>query len=225
MKKKIIACEMMKEELLAVSCDDDTVEFDFISTGLHAEPLKLNATLQNRLDESVGYEHIVLCFGYCGGGAKNLQNGDYMLSVPKVHDCLAIMLGSQKNFNKVRDEEAGTLYFSRGWLQFFEESTSGLLPGSEILFEKYGEEKGKSLIKRMYAGYKRALCIMNEGDNKEALMEKTNHYSQLLSLTSAAIDGTVTYYNKIVNGPYEEAYFFNIKPKGILEEMLFLKME
>lgn len=41
MTVKLIACEVMKEELLAIKTQCD-IEFEFISMGLHLHPEKLN---------------------------------------------------------------------------------------------------------------------------------------------------------------------------------------
>ncbi len=67
---KIIACEVMKEELLA-SVAGDGPDFEFVPQGLHSHPEKLNIELQNMLDNTRGYSRVVLAFGLCGGGAES----------------------------------------------------------------------------------------------------------------------------------------------------------
>ncbi|HBS58739.1 MAG TPA: hypothetical protein DEA44_05685, partial [Firmicutes bacterium] len=68
MTVKIIACEVMKEELLAIA-PRQPVEYEFVSMGLHLHPPKLHRYLQEILDRARGYAQIVLAFGLCGGGA------------------------------------------------------------------------------------------------------------------------------------------------------------
>jgi hypothetical protein len=70
MRTKIIACEVMKDEILSVPgmCDMD---ISFITMGLHHNPGKLNVELQRQLDSLEGYTHIVLAFGLCGGAAEH----------------------------------------------------------------------------------------------------------------------------------------------------------
>lgn len=114
MTLKIIACEVMKEELLAVASGRN-VEFEFLPQGRHDYPEKLGQELQTILGGLTGYSHVVLAFGLCGGAAKNLQTGDFRLTIPRVHDCIPLLLGSQASFEKHRLEEIGTLYMSCGW--------------------------------------------------------------------------------------------------------------
>lgn len=106
---KIVACEVMKEELLSIAAGD-TTDLEFLPQGLHTHPEKLNKELQRLLDESEGYERVVLAFGLCGGGAKDLKAGDFVLTVPRVHDCISLLLGSKKIYDGVRKKEPGTLY-------------------------------------------------------------------------------------------------------------------
>lgn len=96
---RIIACEVMKEELLAVT-PATKVEFQFISMGLHIYPEKLGAELQHMLDGSKGYERVVLAFGLCGGAARNLKTVDFILTIPRVHDCIPILLGSNERLKR-----------------------------------------------------------------------------------------------------------------------------
>jgi len=114
MPVKIIACEVMKEELLTVAHSTD-VEFQFISMGLHRYPDKLRAELQNLLDATVGYSRVVLAFGLCGGAARNLKPSGFTLTIPRVHDCIPLLLGSRERFDRLAHEEKGTFYYTRGW--------------------------------------------------------------------------------------------------------------
>src|SRR5690348_11494835 len=116
MRIKIIACEVMKEELLAVQSAEN-LEYEFISMGLHTYPEKLRKELQKILDESVGYSRVILAFGLCGGAAKNLKASNFILTIPRVHDCIPIFLGSKERFEKLRKEEKGTFYHTCGWVE------------------------------------------------------------------------------------------------------------
>ena len=66
MRLKVIACEVMKEELLAAAADT-ALDFEFVTQGLHSHPEKLNVELQKMLDGTAGYSRVVLAFGLCGG--------------------------------------------------------------------------------------------------------------------------------------------------------------
>ena len=143
MRLKVIACEVMKEELLAAAAGN-APDFEFVPQGLHAHPEKLNEELQRLLDDTTGYSRVVLAFGLCGGGAKNLRAGDFTLTIPRVHDCIAVLLGSRKAFDVVRREEPGTLYLSAGWVR----GEAPIISEYGRTVAKYGEARAVSLLKR-----------------------------------------------------------------------------
>lgn len=91
---KIIACEVMKEELLGITSKSH-VEYEFIPMKLHLYPQKLHKELQDILDHSSGYLKFIMAFGLCGGATKNFKATDSPLIIPRVHDCLPLLLVSK----------------------------------------------------------------------------------------------------------------------------------
>jgi hypothetical protein len=154
MTVKIIACEVMKDELLAIKSDEH-VEYEFISMGLHLYPKKLHKELQNILDRSLGYSKIILAFGLCGGAARSIKSSDSPLIIPRVHDCLPILLGSKKIYEYFSNEEKGTFYLTGGWMI----TEKNILSEHQRICEKYGEKKALSILSRMYDSYKKVLFI------------------------------------------------------------------
>jgi hypothetical protein len=73
MRTKIIAFEVMKDEILSVPgmCNMD---ISFITMRLHLNSGKLNVELQRQLDFLDGYTHIVLPFGLCGGAERTFKS-------------------------------------------------------------------------------------------------------------------------------------------------------
>lgn len=225
MTVKIIACEVMREELLAVT-PTQVVEFEFISIGLHVYPEKLRVELQKLLDESRGFERVVLAFGLCGGAVKALYSLAQPLTIPRVHDCIPVLLGSKESFDHLRREETGTLYHTCGWMK----GMKGVLGDKSILSdyrricEKYGEKKTNSILKRMYDGYRRVLFIHTGHPEEETYKGRSLEIARLLNLRHDEMEGESTYIEKIVNGPYTEQDFITIAPGDSLEEDYFLTL-
>lgn len=216
MTLKIIACEVMKEELLAVAAGRN-IEFEFISMGLHLHPEKLGIELQRILDSLTGYSRVVLAFGLCGGAAKNLRAGDFILTIPRVHDCIPLLLGSKTCFAKHRLEEIGTLYLSCGWMN----GEKSIMSEYSRITEKYGEKKAVSVFGRMYSSYQRVLFIRTDNPEEERYLRRSQEISQVLKLQHHITQGDFTFIRKIVNGPWQEDDFITIEPWGILDEELF----
>ena len=217
MTLKIIACEVMKEELLTVASGCN-IEFEFLPQGRHNYPEKLGQELQNILDGLTGYSQVILAFGLCGGAAKNLQTGDFTLTIPRVHDCIPLLLGSQASFEKHRLEETGTLYMSCGWTN----SEGSIVAEYNRTFEKYGEKKTTRIFDMMYSAYKRVLFIRTGIPNEEKYLQRSREIGQLLKLDHQITQGNLTYIEKLVNGPWGEEDFINIPPHGLIDESNFM---
>ena len=141
MTLKIIACEVMKEELLRIPCHQP-VDYEFVSMGLHLHPDKLRLELQRLLDSAQGYEAVVLAFGLCGGAARDLQSPHAPLIIPRVHDCIPLLLGSQEAFRCCSAEETGTFYLSCGWIL----TERNILSEHRRVREKFGEKKAAAIL-------------------------------------------------------------------------------
>lgn len=220
MTVKIIACEVMKDELLAITPTQD-VHFDFLPMALHSKPENLNLELQKRLNESKGYVRVVLGFGLCGGGAKNLKASHCILTIPRVHDCIPLILGTRHQFDELRKEEAGTLYHTRGWLEGYNGDRT-ILPDFQKTCEKYGEKKAAYLFKRIYEGYTRVLFIQIGHPRESSLRLQSMETAKKLDLKYQEVSGSMAYFEKIINGPYDDNNFVNIPVNERVDELSFV---
>ena len=216
MTVKIIACEVMKEELLGI-IPKDHVEYEFIPMKLHLYPHKLHKELQDILDGSLGYSKIIMAFGLCGGAIKNLKATDSPLIIPRVHDCLPLLLGSKTAYQELAKEEIGTFYLSCGWMI----SEKNILSSHQRVLEKYGEKKALRVLERTYDSYKKVLFIHTGCAEEEPAIQQAKEIATLLKLRYDTVQGNKSYLEKIVNGPWEEDDFAHIPPFEAIEEELF----
>lgn len=224
---KVIACEVVKEEMLGLA-DGDAPDFEFVPQGLHNHPEKLNAELQSMLDTTPGYSRrgyshrgysrVVLGFGLCGGGSRNLRAGDFELTVPRVHDCIALLLGSRERFDRVRGEEPGTLYLSAGWIK----GEAPVISEYERTAGRYGEKRAISLLQKIYAAYRRVLFISTGDLEEDRHVEKSMEAATLLGLAHERTAWESGFLRKLVNGPWDDEDFINIPRQGTIDELLFL---
>ena len=221
MRVKVIACEVMKEELTAAAAEfgQDGTDSEFVHQGLHSHPEKLNAELQKRLDATSGCSRVVLAFGLCGGGAKSLKAGDFTLTIPKVHDCISLLLGSRKRYDEVRREEPGTLYLSAGWV----EGEAPVISEYGQTVARYGEKRAASLLKRMYNSYRRVLFISTGSDREDEHVRRSLEAASLLGLTYERTEWDPTFIRKLLSGPWDDGEFINLPPFGVIDELSFLE--
>ncbi len=214
---KIIACEVMKEEILAASHGLD-IEFEFVPMGFHLYPEKLRSELQSILDSSRGFQRIILAFGLCGGAARDLKASDYILTIPRVHDCIPIFLGSQERYEQLRLDEKGTFYLTCGWMY----GEKLILSEYKRSFERFGEKKAVSIINRIYGSYKKILFISTSDSREVECLQRSHEIARLLNLKYHVISGDSTYIEKIIKGPWNEESFVNVPPYGTINEGEFI---
>jgi len=213
MKTKIIACEVMKEEMLSVEPLEGT-QFQFVSMDNHLYPKKLGKQLQNIIDESIGYDKIILAFGLCGGAAKGLVATNCPITIPRVHDCIAVFLTPDEDCICDFEKEVGTFYLSCGWMI----TEKSILSEHKRILDKYGEKKALSVLNRMYDSYKKVLFICTDCSTQDEIILQSKQIAKLLSVKHTIIKGKTDFIKKIVRGPWDDKNFINIAKLGSIVE-------
>jgi len=91
---------------------------EFLPGGLHENPAELHRLLQERLDRAAAEkncERVSLGYGLCGNALVGIKSGRLTLAVPKVQDCIALFLGSDRAYRREFKKCPGTYYVSAGW--------------------------------------------------------------------------------------------------------------
>lgn len=142
MKKKpyIIACAVlaidMKHSAKKLGLD---IEYKFLEAGLHNNPKLLKEKLQTTIDEisATGLcDRIIIGYGICGKGTIGVQSREVPLTIPKVHDCIALFLGGDQAYKREFKKYPGTYYLSAGWC---EEKTEPMSQRKQWAY--FGEKK------------------------------------------------------------------------------------
>jgi len=117
----VIACGVLAADLkhLAPTLGLE-INLHFLPGGLHATPERLRVELQKAIDEISRGEapsRIVIGYGVCGRGTVGLHARGIPLAIPRVHDCIALFLGSDAEYRKQFAAHPGTYYLSAGWVE------------------------------------------------------------------------------------------------------------
>jgi len=212
----IIACDVMKEELLAVT-PQQPVTLQFVSMGLHRWPDKLREELRAVLAAVAGNDRVVLAFGLCGGAVADLKAPGVPLFIPKAHDCIPLLLGSRYTHEELLREEKGTYFLSGGWL----EGERTAFTEYRRVRDKYGEQKAKRVMATMFDAYRR-LTFIHTGHPREADHLATGQeLADLLGLEFVVLSGRDAWLRRIVNGPWDGDSFITIEPEGTVSETDF----
>jgi hypothetical protein len=165
----VIACNVFQDMLEELLPKDLSRQVSFFDLALHVTPKKMRRTLQEAIDSVEKPSLIVLAYGLCGNGLGGVRAGEHVLLIPRVDDCIAIMLGSRQAYQEQFHKEPGTYYLGRGWL---EADTQSILPGAtdarygadplttyESYVTEYGPETAEWLMDQMYRNYKRLAFV------------------------------------------------------------------
>ncbi|EKD33620.1 MAG: hypothetical protein ACD_75C02641G0004 [uncultured bacterium] len=160
----------------------------FLPAGLHEKPIELHSRLQEAIDIAGKDEEcsrIVVGYGICGRGTVGIQATCVPLVFPRVHDCVALFLGSDQAYKKEFNKCPGTFYLTAGWQHAKgnqgKHKDKTIWIGSEsigcqALREQYGAQGAERIIdffSSWQKNYKRAVFIDTGHDNSEKYSRKT----------------------------------------------------
>ncbi len=149
----VLGCRML--EPLLTPLLTPAVPATFLDYGLHERPSEMRPALQELLDAVTEPSTVIVGYGLCGNGVVGLSAGPHTLVLPKVHDCVAMVMGSHQAYLDDFKSHPGTYYLTRGWLDIGEDP----LHEYERIVERRGKEFADRVIGSLYGGYRR-LCLL-----------------------------------------------------------------
>ena len=223
----LLACAVFKNLLENMLPDDLASEVTFLDYGLHSLPKNLKIALQEALDAIEEPSLVILGYGLCGNGLDGIQAGKHTLLIPRADDCIAIFLGSYAAYRREFDNNPGTYYLTKGWL----ESGSDPLREYEKLVDKYGRETADWLMHEQYQHYKRLVFVAHTQDDLEKYAPRARQVGEYMSqwgVRYEEIRGTENYLRQLTkfSGDLESADddFLVIHPGGELKQRLFVHL-
>lgn len=209
MKTMIICCKTIEHELLLAAAGTGvSYPVIWIESGLHNVPSKLNARLQQELDRlPTDIDRVLLGFGYCGNALIGLKTGAYETVLPRVDDCITLMLGSYRRRLQITKEE-GTYFLTEGWLR-----------GERNIWEeylhtrkRYGEKRAQQIFAAMLAHYSRLGVVDTGACELQQLLPTTERIAAQLGLRHQVLPGSLSLLEALLTGPWEEPAFLTVPP-------------
>lgn len=155
----VLGCRMLEPLLRPLL--DDSVSATFLDFGLHQRPSEMQPALQDHLDGLPEAATVVVGYGLCGNGVVGLESGPHTLVLPRVHDCVAMVMGSQQSYADDFRASPGTYYLTRGWLDIGEDP----LHEYQEIVARRGIEFAERVVDQIYGGYRR-LCLLAFSDDE-----------------------------------------------------------
>lgn len=159
----IIACQVLQSIMERLFPERLLQSTSFIDYGMHRVPGNMTQTLQEIIDKIKKPSLVVLGYGLCGNGLNGIRAGNHTLLIPRVDDCITLLLGSRQAYIKEFKATPGTYWLSNGWL----ESGSHPLKEYQEYTEKYGPERAAWIMDQQYQNYERLAFVSYSQDDLE----------------------------------------------------------
>ncbi len=198
MVKKLYACKNLEKELASLSTEGVVVEY--LDFAYHRQPEKLPPVLQEKLGRDLHYEVILLGFGLCSKAIKGIRAVHQPVVVPRVHDCIALFLGSHAIYQERMAQEPDTYYLTRGWLAEGEEPVAEFAQWCN----QYGEDTARWLKDEMYRHYRR-VCLLDTGV-PETHRIKAREVADFLGAAYSVYPGNLRLVKKLLQGPWDSEF-------------------
>lgn len=208
-KKVIIACSVMKPELEALVGNDPSYELRYLDSTLHDTPKKMPALLQEQVDAVESYaSSIVLGYGFCSNGIAGVKAPKQGILVPRVHDCIALFMGSIKTYDAQFKSKPGTYYLTPGWVA---EDRDPLGYMKKDYIPKMGKERAEIGTKLTFNNYTHITFIDTGVDDAGPLRKITQENATFLEKKYGEIKGSLDYFKKILFGPHDDKNFVHFR--------------
>ncbi|HOG06928.1 MAG: DUF1638 domain-containing protein [Syntrophales bacterium] len=213
----LLACNTIREEICAVADRlNAEIPMVFLEAGLHIFPERLHQSLQTEIDGvDDAVSHILLGFGFCGNALVGLRSTDKTLVVPKVDDCITLLLGSIARRIEINSE--GSYYLTRGWL----DNRITIWDEYKHCLERYGEQQTRIIMRGMIGHYRRLVLLDTGVPGGGNWRETAGRMASAFALQTIEVEGTSLLIEKLLRGAWDED-FLVLPPGTEIERSMLL---
>lgn len=202
----LISCGTLEDEVRKVlTMVPKPPRLIFTEAALHdKQTFQMKDALQKELDAvGQGVRRVLFAYGLCGGAIKGLVTGDFTLIVPRVDDCLPLLLGCREKVAEV--SQIPSFFLTAGWLKFSNKCYYDTL-------SRMGEKKTAMVYEMMLANYKRFLFIDTGAYDLDLARAEMEDRLQRHGLRADHVPGDLTWLMRLVTGPWPAEDFLTVLP-------------
>ena len=217
MRTAILACPTIRDELLhAHRIVQGDYEILWLKRNLHAFPDMLKAEIQKELDLLDGYDRVILGFGFCGNAIAGLKAGDFQMIIPKIDDCISMMLGSYECRKNMVDRHP-TIFMTRGWM---DGEKGGAWEEYLHVVKRYDPETAASVFEMMYGMHDQLVVLDTGAYPLPEILPRTKILADAYALRHEVCDAGTQYLQDVLNGPWDSEKYIIVEPYGVVEEKM-----
>jgi len=223
----LISCPVFEREIDGcIARIGQRVEVQYLSMGLHGDTAK-NALIeiQAAVDKADPALHNVVLVGYglCNYGIRGLKTRQLPVVLPRVHDCIGLLLGSRKRYRELLKYQPHTYFQTSGWVDMAEEvparrlnavaTRTGIEYDRETLIAKYGAENGDYLCEILAKPlYHQHLYVATGLPDEESIIDRARREACAAGCPLRVIRGSTRVLETLLKGPWNDADFLVVPP-------------
>ncbi len=180
------------------------------------------AALQEVLDGlNPTVEVVLLGYGLCSNGIVGVLSRAASLVMPRVHDCIALLLGSRERYEAEVAECAGTYFITSGWAKY---GNTSLTAYKDEYIPKYGEETARYISEECLKHYTRVALIDHGAGDLAFGRAHAREFADTFHLSYAEIPGSLDYLRRLITGPWDEEDFVRVPPGSPISPTPFMRL-
>lgn len=213
----VVACQAVARELTCASAGL-TVEVVYLDQGLHLAPERTPAIIQAQVD-AAGHKVVGLAYGLCARALLGVKAGPGGLIVPRVHDCIALLMGGQGVFHRRHEARPGTYYLTPGWL---EAEKDPLTLMNREYTDRLGQEDAQWAMREELKNYTHFCFLNTSPEEAPRVRERTRRNASFFGKQYLEVPGDLRLLRQLLRGPYEQKDFIVLAPgEKVRQEMFF----
>jgi hypothetical protein len=221
MRLKLISCEVLYREMCAVVArSPHQVDVEFLPKGLHdlgGAPMR--ERLQAVVDgvDAAHYDAVLMGYALCGNGTAGLAARTLPLVIPRAHDCIALLMGSRRRYQKYFEHNPGVYFRSTGWLERGANVGQLMGPGQSLeeLVSRYGEDNGRYLFDELntYRQNYRQLTFLSTGVEPDGSFEQqARNEAAQHGWRFETVAGDMGIFERLLSGYWNDDEFLVVPP-------------
>lgn len=200
MRTLIMACRTVENELrTAMAQAGANAPVLFLEAGLHIRPERLREAIQHDLDRIENVDVVLMGYGFCGKGLVGIKSDRFKIVVPRVHDCISLLLGS----TATRNQYGADIYFvTKGWL----DHEVSIVKEFDHTVARYGEQRGMKVMRMAMKNYTRLTAIDTGAYDIETVRPRLENLLEKMAWQYEKAPGSLRMFHKLIAGEWDEEF-------------------
>lgn len=229
MRYKLLTCEVFARQVYFLAAFAPAIiDIELVDKGLHEEPDKLRARLQERLDALPDgrYDAVLLGYGLCSNSTAGLLCPKAPMVIPRVHDCISIFLGSAERYGHEFREHPGTFWYAPDYVERGGGDAGSLSLGAagdehsmaKVYAEyvaKYGQDNADYLMQVMGAWrqhYDRAAYVAPQEMKMPDYRQEAREQAEQRHWQFVELEGSLVMLRDLLTGQWDPKQFLIVAP-------------